>query len=208
LKFHAQYEECPACGQVVYDPRLKLARVDEPAPCCGAFGKSRTVWPSFEVQKFLEIVENQDLNSNEERPIAIVFLCTAIELLLESSLWKLLGVHTKSRQLAEFVLENTWGKERRIRLYNKLSDCPLGDLLQSRNMATFLDEWDHLSELRNEVVHGRYYTGGEQETELIRNVYRNCLKTFAEVHNDVQRMIRMHAIKTEEIAYEGKEGKF
>lgn len=195
MKFHAQYQECPACGQVVYDPRLKLARVDEPAPCCGAFGKSRTVWPSFEVQKFLEIVGNQDLNSNEERPIAIVFLCTAIELLLESSLWKLLGVHTKSRQLAEFVLENTWGKERRIRLYNKLSDCPLGDLFKSKGIATFLEDWDRLSKLRNDIVHGQYYSGGANEADLIRSVYANCLKAFAEIHNDVQRMLRLNVTK-------------
>jgi hypothetical protein len=147
------------------------------------------------VQKFLEIVGNQDLNSNEERPIAIVFLCTAIELLLESSLWKLLGVHTKSRQLAEFVLENTWGKERRIRLYNKLSDCPLGDLFKSKGIATFLEDWDRLSKLRNDIVHGQYYSGGANEADLIRSVYANCLKAFAEIHNDVQRMLRLNVTK-------------
>jgi hypothetical protein len=205
---HDFYVQCPACGMIISDPKLSLTEKNKPAPCCGAFGQSRCIWPSFTVQKFLEIVDKQDLNSNEERPIAIVFLCSALELLLEQALWSLLDIHTKSEQLAQLILDSNRERDRRIKLYNKLSDCPLGDLLQSRNMATFLDEWDHLSELRNEVVHGRYYTGGEQETELIRNVYRNCLKTFAEVHNDVQRMIRMHAIKAEEIAYEGKEGKF
>jgi hypothetical protein len=181
---------------IISDPRLSLTEKNKPAPCCGAFGQSRLIWPSFTVQKFLEIVDKQDLNSNEERPIAIVFLCTALELLLEQALWSLLNIYTKSEQLAELILDSNRERDRRIGLYNKLSDCPLGDLLQSRKMATFLDEWNRLSKLRNEVVHhGRYYTGGKEETELIQSVYRNCLKVFAEVHNDVQRVIQANVAK-------------
>ncbi|MGB7062215.1 MAG: hypothetical protein WBF13_07670 [Candidatus Zixiibacteriota bacterium] len=154
------------------------------------------MWPTIQVWKFLDIVVSQDMDSPDERPTAIIFLCTAIELLLERVLWNLLDFHTKSEQLSEFVLDSNWGRERRIRLYNKLSDCSLGDLLKARNMSAFLDNWKQLSELRNQVVHGRYYTGGEEETDLIRSVYKDCLKVFADVHNDVQRMIANAAAKT------------
>ena len=193
---------------VVHNPHYKLTRLDEPAPCCGASGQPRTRWPSLEVHKFLEIVGSQELNSDDERRVAIVFLCSALELLLEHSPWRLLAVHTNSRQLADFVLENTRGRERRIRLYTRLSDCPLGDLLKARGMLTFLDDWNQISELRNDIVHGQYFSNVENEADLIRNVHANCLKVFAEVHNDVQRMIRENAIKAEEIVFEEKEREF
>lgn len=189
LMLEDRYLECPACGKVLYDKGYKLIRLDELAPCCGASGKSRGLWPSSEVLKFLEIVASQDLDSSDERPTAIVFLCTAVELLLERVLWNLLDLHTRSERLSDFVLDGNWGRERRIRLYNKLSDRSLGELLKARNASAFLENWKKLSKLRNQVVHGRYYTGGPKETDLIRSVHKDCLKVFADVHNDVQRMI-------------------
>jgi hypothetical protein len=195
LKSYTQYLECPACGQVVYDPRLKLAKVDEPAPCCGASGKSRGVWPSREAHKFLEIIDDQDFNSAEGCRIATVFLCAVMELLLENSLWKLLEIHTKSEQLAEFVLDKNRGKPNRIGVYNEFSDVKLKDLFQSRGMTTFYDDWESLYKLRSKIVHGRYFSSSTNDADLIRKVRENCLKAFVEIHNDVQRMLRLNATK-------------
>jgi len=58
------------------------------------------------------------------------------------------------------------------------------------------------------VLWGQYFSNVENEADLIRNVHANCLKVFAEVHNDVQRMIRENAIKAEEIVFEEKEREF
>lgn len=195
MRTFGYYVQCPACGRVVHSEHGKLSRLDEPAPCCGASGKVRTIWPSLEVHKFLQMAAAQDLDSDKERPVAIVFLCTALELLLEHAIWMLLSIHAKSQRLAEYVLDSNQGRKRRIDVYNKLSDCPLGDLFQSQNMSTFLDDWAKLSDFRNQVVHGRYYTGGAKETDLIQRVQKDCLKAFADVHNDVQRMIDQAAGK-------------
>lgn len=199
LKRCDRYRECPACGMVVRDEGRKLLNLDKPAPCCGASGEPRLLWPTLEVLKFLEIAADQDLDSKEERRIAVVFLCTALELLMENCLWNLLSTHARSRDLVDAVLENTWGRDRRIRLYNRFSDCPLGNLLESREMAAFLKDWDRLSKLRNDIIHGRYFSELENEIDLVRAVYRDCLGAFLEVHNDVQRVVTS-AAKTRPLA--------
>jgi len=191
LKSYSPYVECPACHTIVNDTNHKLIALDEPAPCCGATGEPRIMYPSLEVLKSLELVDNQDLNSSDELKVAIVFLCTALELLLENSLWKLLQLHTKSPQLLEFVLDSNRGRERRIQLYNKLSDRTLADLFNSCGLLTLLEEWTILSDLRNNVVHRQHLImEKEKAAAVLRSVFEKCLPAFVAVHNDVQRRIR------------------
>jgi hypothetical protein len=185
--YESPYVQCPACRKVVFDPGQKLVKLDELAPCCGSSGQPRIIWPSFEALKFLEIVSSQDLSSPDGRRIAIVFLCTVLELLLEDSLWELLEIHTNSRQLADAVLDSYRGRDKRIQLYNKLSDRKLKDLLQAEELLTFFEDWEHLSQLRNDIVHGQYSGGTDKEVDCIRHVSMNCLSAFVAVNNDIQR---------------------
>lgn len=196
MKLYDLYVQCPVCDKVFSNDQGKWTRVDEPAPCCGSSGKSRGIWPSREARKFLEIIDDQNLNSADGQRIAAVFLCAVMELLLENSLWKLLEIHTKSEQLAEFVLNKNRGKPDRIGVYNEFSGGKLKDLFQSREMTTFYDDWEILYKLRSKIVHGQYFSGSTSDVVLIRRVRENCLKAFAEVHNDVQRLIQANAAKT------------
>ena len=188
--YRSPYVQCPTCHTILHDQSHKLLALAEPAPCCGATGEPRITWPSLEVLEFLEIVDNQDLKSLDGSRIAIVFLCTALELMLEGSLWNLLQLHTKSSQLIETLLDGNWGRERRIQLYNKLSDRSLNDLFNSCGLATFLEDWGNLSKLRNKIVHGQYWIMEEKAADILRSVFEKCLPAFVAVHNDVQRMIR------------------
>lgn len=184
--YHSPYVQCPACGKIIPGSPSKLIRPDEPAPCCGATGEARLLWPSLEVHHFLELVHKQNLDSTNERRVAIVFLATVLELLLENVLWELVRTYTDSHQLAEYLFDTSWGKERRIRLYDKLSDRPLGELLQENGMGEFLKEWGELSSVRNKIVHGRYYASVATDADLIRHLSRDALKAFTLIHNEIQ----------------------
>lgn len=190
LLYPSPYVECPNCHEVVNDVNQKLLKVDEPAPCCGASGEARTLWPAVGVLMLIGVVSNQDLDSEEGRNIAVVFLSTAMELLHEDSLWYLLQLHTKSRQLLELILDTNRGKERRINLYNKLSDRSLGDLLNSSKLANFLEDWKKLAERRNNILHKQFCYSKANVADLVRRILGNCLRAFTAVRNDVQRQIR------------------
>ena len=128
--FTTKYLKCPKCGKINYDPQLSLVELSKPAPCCGANGEPREMWPSIAVRMFYEVILKQDNNTQDGLRINIVFLSTALEVLLEDVLWELLELHTKSLTLAEVLFESNNGREKRIRLYNSLSDKKLSDLFK------------------------------------------------------------------------------
>lgn len=106
--FHSQYLRCPGCKKIVFDEDLALANISNPTPCCGHSGESRQVWPSVPAQRFLGLVSNQDLADDDEMRVAVILLCTAIELLLEYVVWDLLSIHNTPTEVAEFILDSNW----------------------------------------------------------------------------------------------------
>jgi hypothetical protein len=184
------YVKCPNCLTVIDNSDLGLTEVDKPAPCCGATGEARIHWPSIKSLKFLEIVVGQNLESQDERRVAIVLLSTMLETLLEDIIWELLGTHAKIQLLKDITLDQNRGRERRIQLYDKLSDVSLKTLSSTNGLATFLDDWNLLSDLRNGIVHGQYYKGVKNEIDIIKRLKKDCLEAFKIIHSDVQRTLQ------------------
>ncbi len=195
------YVKCPSCYTVISDPERKLQNLAEPAPCCGDTGHIRISWPMEDVLMFFEIVRQQDLNETKDRRIAIVFVSTMLELLLENVLWELLSAHTKSLQLAESALDSYQGRERRIKLYNRLSDHSLRDFFIQHEFSSLLNDWEQLAKIRNKIVHGRYFaetTDALDERELIQRITRSCLQAFFVLHNDAVRQLNEQKIDSNE----------
>ena len=165
---------------------------NEKAPCCGASGTARELWPSYEVQQFLEIAGTQNLKDSgaKGQRISIVFLHSALDFLLEDILWKLLEAHTKSWDLKESIIDNTWKVKDRIKLFDKLSDKPLKSILESNNVSTFLEDWKNLSKLRNQILHRKDYFSSAKDIDLFLRVYNHCLKVFSLIHNYMQGIVR------------------
>lgn len=185
--FHSPYVRCPACRIVVYDPELTLAAVATSAPCCGASGVSRRIWPGMQAVKLLEIAESQDQGEPEGHRIAVLFFASALEVMLEDVLFELIRQHTASEALSEAVLESYQGVGRRRSLFGRLSGTALGDLLKEDWGQEFLRDWSTLAERRNKVAHGSYYYRGSEDVELVDRMRRSYLRTFVEMHNHVTR---------------------
>ncbi|MHB9112358.1 MAG: hypothetical protein ACYC4D_06990 [Thermoleophilia bacterium] len=164
---------------------------DEPAPCCGASGEARGIWPWHGGNKLLEIVYEQDLIEFEERRVAIVFLHSALEFLMEQSLWELLSDLFKTHnKVTEAMLESNEGIHKRIELYKKIYGRTLNAIFQENGFVSFFQDWKQLIKLRNGIVHGKYYRSTSNETEIIENVRDCCISAFASLHNNLQKNIR------------------
>ena len=185
--FHTPYLRCPACDIIVLDPELKLAAVDEPAPCCGARGASRGIWPGLQAIKLLEISEAQDREQPDGQRIALLFFASALEVMLEDVLVEVLRQHTQSEELSEAVLDSHQGVERRRSLFGRLSGTSLGDLLQGDWGQQFLRDWTTLAQRRNKVAHGAYYYLGSEDGVLLERLRGTYLRAFTEMHNHVTR---------------------
>ncbi len=187
--FDSPYRLCPSCGEIVSDPTSSLTTYSKPAPCCGASGEPRAIWPTVAVTELLGIVDSQDLDSLDGRRVASIFLCTALELLLEHSLWELLGVYTDSEVLEEAVLDMCRGLDRRVDLFKKLRGHSLTEIfLSDSRLRDFLGDWKSLAETRNSILHTGYEKDVTNTAHLIRSVRGNCLPAFVELHNSIQKM--------------------
>ena len=185
--FDSGYLRCPACGILVCDPALELTAVEKPAPCCGARGASRGLWPGLQAIKLLEIAESQDQEQPEGHRIAVLFFASALEVMLEDVLVELLRQHTASEALSEAVLDCHQGVERRRALFGRLSGTALGDLLMEDWGQEFLRDWSTLAARRNKVAHGSYYYRGSEDVVLIQRMRASYLRAFVEMHNHVTR---------------------
>lgn len=188
MTWESSYIKCPECEKIILDTEQKFIWIAEPMPCCGASGRARITWPFLEAQEFLKIISDQDLKTENGIRIAVVFLCTVLELLLEEILWLVICKHTNSKPLANHLLESNQGKDRRIGLFNKLSNCSFKDLLKKHNKESFMKNWDALCKLRNNLIHGRYYTEIEKEQDLIKIVIDDSLVVFFSAINKVLEM--------------------
>ena len=191
---HSPYLRCPACGILLFDPTFELAALAKPAPCCGAHGASREIWPGLQAMKLLEIVDSHDREPAEDHRIALLFLASALEIMLEDVLVELLRQETSSEVLIEATLDCNQGVERRRTLFGRLSGTPLGELLTEDWGQEFLRDWGTLSARRNKVAHGKYYYRGSEDVVLLQRVRRNCLRAFVEMHNRVSRRAVTHPI--------------
>jgi hypothetical protein len=179
-----KYLECQKCGEIC--PESAHVSDIEPWPCCGAVDAAYE-WPELTVITMLNLVDAQDPTDHDQRRVAIMFLATAVELLLEQSLWLLLPKHCKTKELARLTLEWNRGKEKMTTLYKQLSGESISNILKGNGYEVFLSRWDTLTKLRNQIAHGRFYAAvhesEEKERELIENVYQDCIPVFAHIHN-------------------------
>ena len=192
--FYSDYLRCPSCGIIINDSSRSLSQLSKPAPCCGAYGSPREIWPSLSVSMFFEIVLQQDNSTEEGLRVSIIFLSTALEVLLEDALWQLFELHTNSLTIAETLFESNNGRDRRLKLYNSLSDTKFSKLLDFPNGIQFIDRWAKLTKMRNLLVHGKYFIDKAEAKTIVEFIRDSALEIFVKVENDIKRQATLKSV--------------
>jgi hypothetical protein len=188
--FKSPYVYCPGCGAAIHDPEERLQDPNQPCPDCDSTGEPRNPWPvGPEVHIFLGIVHDQKVDQGEQRAVAVVFLATVLEALLEDYLWQLLEAHGASHKISRLLLDAYRGRDKRVALYKELADRPLREALTEASMDSFLADWKKLADDRNVTVHGDL-KGYFSDSSVICRLRDNCLHAFAVVDAEVRRMVK------------------
>jgi hypothetical protein len=182
---NSEYLLCPDCRKLVHDPHLQLGRLTMPCPMCAASGSSRGTWPSLDPLKLLDVAFAQDLDSQDGHRVAILFLASAVEVMLADILSTLVKGHSTSERLADIVLDEWDTLSRRKTLFNRLSRRPLGDILSTPDEQHFLQDWDTLAKRRNQLAHGHYYYRGSEDAAVLTRLRADVFHAFAKLHNEV-----------------------
>src|SRR3989339_545521 len=192
-KKNNSYVRCASCGEVVELPAVSGAAT----PCCGHTGVNLLPWPPLPVQKLLETAFRQQRNVFEQRCVAIVFLYTAGELLLENAGMKLMEVRGDTLKASDMIIEVFPGENTAAQLYNKLSDCTLEKLWELKDFIGFMHAWESLAVSRNKIISGTHKDGADEEEETVKAVFNFFHRAFSALHNDVQRQMRKRNIQRE-----------
>lgn len=183
------YKRCPSCGVIFKDKNHSTTTLSNPSPCCGATNESRELWPTLDVLILIDIVEKQNLDNYKERKVAIVFVSTLLEMLLEETVTILAVKHCKSNIAAEVLLDSFQGKKKRITLFNKLSGMKIKELLNSNGYNDFLPQWEAISTLRNKVVHRGFHGQTDLDVKMaIQNLLNGCIDVFALLNNECNKL--------------------
>jgi hypothetical protein len=115
--------------------------------------------------------------------IATVFICTAVETLLEDLVEGLLWKDTRSGRLIRLVLEAHSSIPRREALFKSIRDMKLSEVMTRSLHPTFYTDWHKLMKLRNGLIHGDYWTG-MTDVWPVSKVAAQCVPVFKFVNND------------------------
>lgn len=181
----SSYIKCPNCHTILNDPEKRVGKT----PCCGTIIETREVWPSLDAHILLDIVKQQNLESYQDQKVAIVFVCTLLEMMLEKAVCTLIQSQVKTEKAIETLLDGYQGRKKRIDLFDKMSDFKMRSFIEANGYKNFFKNWSKLTSIRNSVVHkGNYGSTGiskEEINSLILSLVEEYSAVFVLIHNEV-----------------------
>lgn len=184
------FYRCPNCKLIIKDPKRSLAKLSTPCTYCGNKNQIRENWPSLDVKILIDLIKKQNLDDYKEQKVAIVFVGTFLERLLEETISNHIEAHVKTREALECLLEGYQGKNKRVRLLQQLFGINIKDIAKGIGKELFMKEWSDIVTIRNKVVHQGFYgkvEGFEKEdiNRLINKLLQDSIPVFAEINNSI-----------------------
>jgi len=180
------YFQCGDCGQIEEGSAWKGLRYK-----CKHCQKANTqiIWPTPELRNFLEFIVDFDVKSKQYSQVVSVFLSSALELLLEEllSVMALADIFddgfTGVGTLIDALLEGYQGRARMFALYSRIGYGTFNDAVKKMGKKQFVNNWDTIVRVRNNVVHGRFDDSDNITVDMVARIIADALYIFSQLHN-------------------------
>jgi len=179
------YCRCGACGRILPEAEWAKAGVDTRTPCCGASGIEGEAWPSPAVTKLLETASCQDVDSPEQLQLAAVFLCFAVENIIESILIGRAKTPQGASRPSCPALENGRGFESLALAFEKVCGESLADRFENLGGGDFMTDISQLFTLRDKLAREPGYKARQSERKAVLAARYWCLKYFTLLNNNL-----------------------
>jgi hypothetical protein len=172
------------CCRCWFVDEKKTAEQNSACPRCG--GMKFDSWPQKEIVDLFSLIEKYELNDFENKLVVCVFLCSALELLLEEQVSALAyeeALIPEYSMLVDILLDTFQGRSRLLQLYNRLGFRKFSDDLRELNYLHFENDWKNLAEFRNKIVHGNPHVVQNIDESLLKRLLFESLKVFQLLNN-------------------------
>lgn len=115
-------------------------------------------WPEDESREILRFILNIKSEDPRYTQMAVVFLSSALELMLEKLLSTMaFGMFAGPNYylIEELILDSYSGRNKMFELYKKIGYGSFHSVVQEMRKGKFLKYWDDIVYMRNKVVHGK-----------------------------------------------------
>jgi hypothetical protein len=180
------YLECQNCGQIEPDCNWIIYQNKKECKYCHE-KENYELWPSSEIRTLFETIKNhKDIYSLNYVLISSVFISTALELLLEKLIYIVAfedQLPEEIRHLIELLLESNLGRERRLKLFQKLGYDSFEGHSRELGYKDFPNHWGQIVKIRNKIVHGKLEGEYELPPNLVNITINEAIEVFSKIHN-------------------------
>lgn len=181
----ALYFKCENCGNIELETKWQIVPNKKVCPECGKLDWF-DIWPSSEVLDLFNHAMTYKVNSTYFGLVTSVFVCTALELLLEKLIY-IMALQENSEEDVDYLIDNLLdayeGRSRRLHLFNKFGEHSFSVEAKSTGNKNFLKHWDNLAEVRNKSVHGDIENAKKITPKDIEGIYIEALDVFSKLWN-------------------------
>jgi two-component system chemotaxis response regulator CheY len=174
------YRRCVSCGRIL--PHAEWKSTAGQSPCCAAKGAACEEWPSDAALKLLEISHQQYPETTKKVQFIATFLCSAIEMMLESVLlW-----HIKaSPKGGAKEFKSGGGLAGLIKSYEEFSGSSMADRFETLGAGGFISDIHRLMELRSELAEEKGGPASRTSRMAVLSVREWCVKYFVLLNNSL-----------------------
>jgi len=179
------YFQCRECEQIESEPDWLNVQEGKKCKYCGEVDKYE-LWPSPEIRELFETIRKFNQQSFEYGLVASVFICAALELLIERLIFTVAMedlLYDEVGHLIELLLDTNQGRVRRLQLYNHLGYGSFEKESKEIGHKDFLKKWDQIAEIRNKCVHGDLKESPQITPLLVETIINEALAVFSKLNN-------------------------
>jgi len=185
IPHYMPYCRCCACGRILPDAEWKNISVEKQTPCCGINGDSREIWPPLAVSTLLETASQADLDSPAKIQIAAVYLCFAVEMIIEDILISCSKIASRNNKESVYCPSKGRNLEDMMLAYEKLSGTSMANRFESLGAGDFMSDIRQLFCLREKIVQDKDYKAQQSEKRAVLSVQYWGLKYFSLLSNNL-----------------------
>lgn len=199
-----EYYQCGICKNVDIKANWQVLSGNLICPDCGNPGVYST-WPSPDILDLFVHAMEYPHNSQYYGLITSVFVCTALELLLERLIFVVAREDKYWEEvdyLIEHLLEAYQGRERRQKLFGIVGYGSFSSQVKLTGNKNFNKHWDDLAKIRNNCVHGKVEDSNKVKPSQLKLFINESLDVFSKLTNAYNQETLQH-----KIANDNKESK-